>query len=32
MLGLGSFAKTLFGSANDRKVKPLWNIVAQINA
>ena len=32
MLGLGSFAKTLFGSANDRKVKPLWSIVAQINA
>ena len=32
MLGLGSFAKTLFGSSNDRKVKPLWSIVAQINA
>jgi len=32
MLGLGSFAKSIFGSSNDRKVKPLWSIVAQINA
>ena len=32
MLGLGSFAKSLFGSANDRKVKPLWGTVAEINA
>jgi preprotein translocase subunit SecA len=29
---LGSLAKTLFGSANDRKVKPLWATVAKINA
>jgi preprotein translocase subunit SecA len=32
MLGLGTFAKSLFGSANDRKVKPLWGTVAEINA
>ena len=32
MLGLGTFAKSLFGSANDRKVKPLWGAVAEINA
>ncbi|HKQ44193.1 MAG TPA: preprotein translocase subunit SecA [Rhizomicrobium sp.] len=29
---LGSLARTLFGSANDRKVKPLWSSVAKINA
>ena len=29
---LGSLAKSLFGSANDRKVKPLWSTVAKINA
>ena len=29
---LGSLAKSLFGSANDRKVKPLWGTVAKINA
>ena len=29
---LGALAKTLFGSANDRKVKPLWSTVAKINA
>jgi len=28
---LGSLAKSLFGSANDRKVKPLWGTVAKIN-
>ncbi|MBA2590418.1 MAG: preprotein translocase subunit SecA [Alphaproteobacteria bacterium] len=29
---LGSLARTFFGSANDRKVKPLWGPVAKINA
>jgi preprotein translocase subunit SecA len=29
---LGSLAKSLFGSANERKVKPLWGAVAKINA
>src|SRR5215475_940490 len=29
---LGSLAKSLFGSANDRKVKPLWGTVSKINA
>src|SRR6202451_3986124 len=29
---LGSLAKSLFGSANDRKVKPLWGTVTKINA
>ena len=29
---LASLAKSLFGSANDRKVKPLWATVAKINA
>ncbi|HEY0267337.1 MAG TPA: preprotein translocase subunit SecA, partial [Rhizomicrobium sp.] len=29
---LGTLAKSLFGSANDRKVKPLWATVAKINA
>jgi len=29
---LGSLAKSLFGSANERKVKPLWGTVSKINA
>src|SRR6201996_7645506 len=29
---LGSLARSLFGSANDRKVKPLWSTVTKINA
>jgi preprotein translocase subunit SecA len=29
---LGSLAKSLFGSANERKIKPLWGAVAKINA
>jgi preprotein translocase subunit SecA len=29
---LASLAKTFFGSANDRKVKPLWATVTKINA
>ena len=29
---LGSLAKSLFGSANERKVKPLWAAVSKINA
>jgi preprotein translocase subunit SecA len=28
---LGSLARSLFGSANERKVKPLWATVAKIN-
>ena len=32
MLGFSTLAKSLFGSANDRKVKPLWATVAKINA
>ena len=32
MLGFGSIAKQLFGSANERKIKPLWGTVAKINA
>jgi preprotein translocase subunit SecA len=32
MLGFGSLAKQLFGSANERKIKPLWGTVARINA
>jgi len=32
MLGLSTFAKSLFGSANERKIKPLWGTVAKINA
>jgi preprotein translocase subunit SecA len=32
MLGFSTLAKSLFGSANDRKVKPYWAIVAKINA
>ncbi len=29
---LGSLARSFFGSANDRKVKPLWATVSRINA
>jgi len=29
---LGSLARSLFGSANDRKVKPMWATVSKINA
>jgi preprotein translocase subunit SecA len=29
---LGSLARSLFGSANERKVKPLWATVSKINA
>ena len=32
MLGLDSLAKQLFGSANERKIKPLWAVVTRINA
>ena len=32
MLGFSALAKSFFGSANDRKVKPLWATVAKINA
>ena len=32
MLGLGSVAKKVFGTANDRKVKSVQPVVAQINA
>jgi preprotein translocase subunit SecA len=32
MLGFGTFAKQLFGSANERKVRPMWDEVARINA
>ena len=32
MLGFGSLAKQFFGSANERKIKPLWPVVAKINA
>jgi preprotein translocase subunit SecA len=32
MLGFGSIAKQFFGSANERKIKPLWAVVAKVNA
>jgi len=32
MLGLGTITKKVFGTANDRKVKSLRKVVAQINA
>ncbi len=32
MLGFSTLAKSLFGSANERKVRPLWGDVAKINA
>ncbi len=31
MLGFSGLAKQLFGSANERKIKPLWAVVAKIN-
>jgi preprotein translocase subunit SecA len=31
MLGFSTFAKQLFGSANERKIKPLWSVVTRIN-
>ena len=32
MLGFSTLAKSIFGSSNDRKVKPYWGTVAKINA
>ncbi len=32
MLGLSALAKQFFGSANERKIKPLWAMVAKVNA
>ena len=32
MLGIGTIAKQLFGSANERKVRPMWATVAKVNA
>ncbi|MDE2075032.1 MAG: preprotein translocase subunit SecA, partial [Alphaproteobacteria bacterium] len=32
MLGISSIAQRLFGSANDRKLRPLWKTVEEINA
>ena len=32
MLGIGALAKRIFGSENDRKIKPLWATVEKINA
>jgi preprotein translocase subunit SecA len=32
MLGISALAKQFFGSANERKIKPLWAAVAKINA
>ena len=32
MLGFGALAKQFFGSANERKIKPLWAVVSRINA
>ena len=32
MLGFSALAKQFFGSANERKIKPLWATVAKINA
>src|ERR1700759_2488966 len=32
MLGISAIAKQIFGSANERKIKPLWATVAKINA
>ena len=31
MLGFSTLAKQFFGSANERKIKPLWAVVAKIN-
>src|SRR6201996_2351747 len=32
MLGFSALAKQFFGSANERKIKPLWAVVAKVNA
>jgi preprotein translocase subunit SecA len=32
MLGLGTLAKSIFGSSNERKIRPYWATVAKINA
>jgi preprotein translocase subunit SecA len=32
MLGINALATKFFGSANERKIKPLWAVVAKINA
>ncbi|MDE3115629.1 MAG: preprotein translocase subunit SecA [Pseudomonadota bacterium] len=32
MLGISSIAQRLFGSANDRKLRPMWKLVEQVNA
>src|SRR6201985_3126359 len=32
MLGFGTLAKQIFGSANERKIKPFWATVTKINA
>jgi len=32
MLGFSTLAKSIFGSANERKVRPYWSKVAKINA
>jgi len=32
MLGLSTIAQRFFGSANDRKIKPMYKIVSEINA
>src|ERR1700761_6832192 len=32
MLGFSTLAKQIFGSANERKIKPMWGTVATINA
>jgi preprotein translocase subunit SecA len=32
MLGFSTLAKQLFGSANERKIRPMWATVAKINA
>jgi preprotein translocase subunit SecA len=32
MLGISAIAKQFFGSANERKIKPLWATVTKINA
>src|SRR6185437_532416 len=31
MLGINALAKQFFGSANERKIKPYWAVVAKIN-
>ena len=32
MLGLGTLAKSIFGSSNERKVRPYWATVSKVNA